>query len=327
MKRVTWKNLDVIIRVNLLLVEWLIPPQKIDVRERFLPQKWVPNWVEFQRGWRAKTGHVWKSSTLVFQSNLLRFGGLDGMFLGSSHSSKNKVFGSLGQCISGILKSQVLSAKQLGNEGWKKWRSAFPIHPECRLKKPFSSCKLQAEKIRFYQVSSHESFQVAVSDLSKQHGAAVGRAKALAEARTQFQAEKRKAEAQCARFAKRQAAMLEYESCLANSPYKPQRGSAGTAGEASRGGSSEASASARPPQQFREGMNCPDCLTGVLSAKHPTHLMKYLWVQGILVSQNDSNHISQMWVFLGGWWHTWNHGWTVLESIFPLVPNTLEVKD
>ena len=132
---------------------------------------------------------------------------------------------------------------------------------------------------------------------------AAGRAKALAEARTQFQAEKRKAEAQCARFAKRQAAMLEYERRLANSPYKPHiqvlgrepklqvfleplrkygvvpaisaggnsygsmdagmlvvRGSAGTAGEAARGGSSEASASARPPQQFREGMNYPDCL-------------------------------------------------------------------
>lgn len=51
--------------------------------------------------------------------------------------------------------------------------------------------------------------------------AAAGRAKALAEARTQFQAEKRKAESQCAPFAKRQAAMLEYEGCFANSPYKP----------------------------------------------------------------------------------------------------------
>ena len=121
---------------------------------------------------------------------------------------------------------------------------------------------------------------------------AAGRAKALAEARTQFQAETRKAEAQCARFAKRQAAMLEYERCLANSPYKPQRGSAGTAGEASRGGSSEASASARPPQQFREGMNCPDCLTIypplIVSVNRPAPLS--IW--GLVVFSINDKDIS-----------------------------------
>ena len=56
---------------------------------------------------------------------------------------------------------------------------------ECKLKKAFSSCKTQQEKIRFYQIASHEGFKVAVSDLSKAHGAAAGRAKALEEVRAQ----------------------------------------------------------------------------------------------------------------------------------------------
>ena len=99
-----------------------------------------------------------------------------------------------------------------------------------------------------------------------------GRAKALEEVRAQHQAEKRKAEQQAARFAKRQAAMLEYESCLANSPYRTAR----SAGEASRGGSGDTSASSRPPQQFREGMNCPECLTGVLSAKTSQRGRRYM---------------------------------------------------
>ena len=30
--------------------------------------------------------------------------------------------------------------------------------PECRLKKPWASCKTQEEKLRYYQVASHESF-------------------------------------------------------------------------------------------------------------------------------------------------------------------------
>ena len=91
------------------------------------------------------------------------------------------------------------------------------------MKKPWASCKTQEEKLRYYQVASHESFAAANADLAKQHGVAQGRAKALAEARAQFQSEKRKAESIATRFAKRQAAMLEYESCLANSPLKPQK--------------------------------------------------------------------------------------------------------
>ena len=94
---------------------------------------------------------------------------------------------------------------------------------------------------------------MAVSDLSKAHGAAAGRAKALEEVRAQHQAEKRKAEQQASRFAKRQAAMLEYESCLANSPYRTAR----SAGEASRGGSGDTSASSRPPQLHPDHLKSP----------------------------------------------------------------------
>ena len=121
---------------------------------------------------------------------------------------------------------------------------------------------------------------MAVSDLSKAHGAAAGRAKALEEVRAQHQAEKRKAEQQAARFAKRQAARLEYESCLANSPYRTAR----SAGEASRGGSGDTSASSRPPQQFREGMNCPECLTGVLSMPQ----------EGRVISSSSSSNAHQL---------------------------------
>ena len=139
--------------------------------------------------------------------------------------------------------------------------------PECRLKKPWSSCKSQAEKVRYYQIASHESFTVAAADLAKQHGAAAGRAKALEEARAQFQAEKRKAEQQATRFAKRQAAMLEYESCLANSPYRNQRGGA-SAGSARDG---------RPaPSSFTAGQQCPDCGEGTLSAKVSARGRRYL---------------------------------------------------
>ena len=128
---------------------------------------------------------------------------------------------------------------------------------ECQLKKAFSSCKTQQEKIRFYQIASHEGFKVAVSDLSKAHGAAAGRAKALEEVRAQHQAEKHKAEQQAARFAKRQAAMLEYESCLANRPYRTAR----SAGEASRGGSGDTSASS-PSGRLASAASCAPLWNG-----------------------------------------------------------------
>ena len=135
------------------------------------------------------------------------------------------------------------------------------------MKKPWASCKTQEEKLRYYQVASHESFAAANADLAKQHGVAQGRAKALAEARAQFQSEKRKAESIATRFAKRQAAMLEYESCLANSPLKPQRGAASAGGASAASARDGRSTPSSFTASFTAGQQCPDCGEGQLSAK------------------------------------------------------------
>ena len=148
--------------------------------------------------------------------------------------------------------------------------------PECRLKKPWASCKTQEEKLRYYQVASHESFAAANADLAKQHGVAQGRAKALAEARAQFQSEKRKAESIATRFAKRQAAMLEYESCLANSPLKPQRGAASAGGASAASARDGRSAPSSFTASFTAGQQCPDCGEGQLSAKVSARGRRYL---------------------------------------------------
>ena len=94
---------------------------------------------------------------------------------------------------------------------------------QCGLKKVFSNCRSPAEQRRFFQISAHESFMVASADLSRCHGHADGLRKAEEEIRRKHEHEKRKLEAQSARFAKRQPLMTSFENALQFSPHKPQR--------------------------------------------------------------------------------------------------------
>ena len=87
---------------------------------------------------------------------------------------------------------------------------------------------------------------------------------------------KRKAESIATRFAKRQAAMLEYESCLANSPLKPQRGAASAGGASAASARDGRSAPSSFTASFTAGQQCPDCGEGQLSAKVSARGRRYL---------------------------------------------------
>ena len=94
---------------------------------------------------------------------------------------------------------------------------------QCGLKEAFSNCRDFEEQKRFYQISAHESYMSAATDLSKCHDHAAGVREAEAEIRAKHETERRKLQAQTTTFAKRQALMSSWEKTLEQSPYKERR--------------------------------------------------------------------------------------------------------
>ena len=109
--------------------------------------------------------------------------------------------------------------------------------PECRLKKPWASCKTQEEKLRYYQVASHESF-CCLPMQTLQNNTALLKVVPRPWQRPGHNSKAKNAKLSLSQQGLQKGRLQCWSTspCLANSPLKPQRGAASAGGASAASG-------------------------------------------------------------------------------------------